>query len=154
MIVEANTGKAHFLPGAEVSGTDSSNGFAPGVMCENGFVEGKIVVPPSAKKKSGNKGGIFVPGKTRSSGGKFEKAREDKDVVMHEAPHGTGLCKVVDGSTLSVVFKKTKPKNGVMITTKTGSHRFIPDGQEIPAGVVYSKHNAQLYDEAKLKKNK
>ena len=52
VIVEANTGRAHFLPGAEVSGTENGNGFAPGVMCENGFVEGKIVVPPSGKKKS------------------------------------------------------------------------------------------------------
>ena len=112
----SSTGK--FLPGAEVDEI-----FTPGVLCDNGFVEGRFV---KAKKA---KGPTFAPGK-HSPGGKFEKALDEKDVVVVEPPPlGTGTCKVVDGSSLSVVFKKTKPKNGVMITTKTGSHRFIPDGQ-------------------------
>ena len=72
-----------FLPGAELA----ENGFTPGVLCDNGFVEGRFVKTKKAK------GPTFVPGKT-SPGGKFDKALGDTDVVVQEAPLGSGTCKV------------------------------------------------------------
>ena len=111
-----------FLPGMDIEGV-----FLPGLQSDNGFVEGKLI---SAKSKP-----VFVPGKTSvfdQSSNRFTKATSDKELSLHNSPD---TCKVIDGSTMSVVFKKTKPKNGVMITTKTGSHRFVPDGQEIPSSM-------------------
>ena len=112
--------QVQFVPGIQAEGN-----FVPGLVSEGkdgvGFVEGKLHKIKSAS--------IFVPGTTSVFGensSRFVKANNDGELSTHDYPE-PGL--IIDGTTLSTVFKKAKPKNGVTIRLKDGTTQFFPDGK-------------------------
>ena len=112
--------QVQFVPGMQAEGN-----FVPGLISDGkdgvGFVEGKL-----HKIKSNS---IFIPGTTSvfsESSNRFVKANNDGELSTHDTPE-TGL--IIDGGTLSTVFKKVKPKNGVTVRLKDGTTQFFPDGK-------------------------
>ena len=112
--------QVQFVPGMQAEGN-----FVPGLLSEGkdgvGFVEGKLHKIKSTA--------IFIPGTTNVFGensNRFVKANNDGELSTHDYPE-PGL--IIDGTTLSTVFKKAKPKNGVTIRLKDGTTQFFPDGK-------------------------
>ena len=113
-------GQIQFLPGIQVDGN-----FVPGLIEESKegciFIEGKL---HKVKTES-----LFIPGTTSvfsETSNRFVKANNDGEIGVHTSPE-TAL--VIDGTVLSTVFKKTKPKNGVTVIGKDGAIHFYADGQ-------------------------
>ena len=112
--------QVQFVPGMQAEGN-----FVPGLVSEGkdgtGFVEGKL---HNIKNAS-----IFIPGATSvfsETSNRFVKANNDEELSTHDIPE-PGL--IIDGATLSTVFKKAKPKNGVTIRMKDGTTQFFADGK-------------------------
>ena len=111
--------QVQFVPGIQAEGN-----FVPGLVQEKdgvGFVEGKL---HKIKDTS-----IFIPGSTSVFGennNRFVKANNDGELSTHDYPE-PGLT--IDGTTLSTVFKKAKPKNGFTIRLKDGTTQFFADGK-------------------------
>ena len=112
--------QVQFVPGIQAEGN-----FVPGLISDGkdgvGFVEGKL---HSIKSTS-----IFIPGTTSifsENSNRFVKANNDGELSTHDTPE-TGI--IIDGGTMSTVFKKVKPKNGVTVRLKDGTTQFFPDGK-------------------------
>ncbi len=146
-----------FLPGAVVDGTfvpgvfDESDGdaFTAGVVLDSVdglmFVGGRLIEDESGSV-------VVVPGKVMEGSTKFVPCRGPGDMSLRKSPE-PGDC--LDGQSLSMAFKKARPKNGIMVKTKDGtsrkvtlwcisfimqmiilieyaSSRFYPDGELLP----------------------
>ena len=112
--------QVQFVPGIQAEGN-----FVPGLVSDvkdgTGFVEGKL---QKIKETA-----LFIPGATSvfsETSNRFIKANNDGELSTHDYPE-PGL--IIDGATLSTVFKKAKPKNGVTIRLKDGTTQFFADGK-------------------------
>jgi hypothetical protein len=127
VVLDPDTGKFVFLPG--VFGDDGE--FTPGLALDSldagHFVEGRLHKPHGQTKA------IFIPGKHEGADFKASKGCNDIHTIVSEE-----ISDVVDGASLSFVFKKAKPKNGTLVKPRNGKGQplFFPDGKEIPADVL------------------
>ena len=112
--------KARFVPGKYDASERGISRFVPGITLETPdgqvFIEGRL---HRVKNEA-----IFVPGHIRQDG-HFERAVAPQDMKSKLSPE-PAPC--LDGNSLSLIFQKERPKNGVMVTTKNGS-KFYPEGQ-------------------------
>ena len=110
-------GQIQFMPGIYTTNDDGREIFVPGMNIET--LEGTMFVEGKLHKGPGGKEAIFVPGKVLQDGSnKFEKAEGPADMKCRRSPEPSVA---LDGSSLSLVFKKAKPRNGFMVKTKNGA---------------------------------
>ena len=130
-IIFNSKGQPQFLPGIYNDAVE----FLPGLICETSqkdgvFVQGKLFNNKDAET-------IFVPGMTivvnDGKDNRFEKAKDVQEIRTERSPTPTPVA--MDPEGLSLVYKKIKPKNGVMVMWDNGS-QFYPEGSEIPQDLV------------------
>ena len=132
-IIFNNKGLPQFLPGIYNDAVD----FLPGLVCEtlqkeSVFVQGKLFDNKDVET-------LFVPGNTTAindgKDNRFEKAKDINEIRTERSPSPTPVA--MDSEGLSLVYKRIKPKNGVMVIWDNGS-QFFPEGTEIPQDLIDS----------------
>lgn len=70
---------------------------------------------------------MFVPGSIKPDGShRFEKASGPKDLHCRKSPEPS---LALDGESLSLVFKKARPRNGFLVKAKDGASKFYREGE-------------------------
>ena len=137
-IVTNAAGQPQFVPGVYM--TDEKTGketFVHGMNMDS--LDGTVFVEGKLHKGKGDKA-IFVPGQVAKDGtNKFVKAEKHADLVCRKSPEPP---LALDGPSLSIVFKKSRPRNGFMITNKDGHSQFYRE-DEVPPGLE-SDPNAEI----------
>jgi hypothetical protein len=111
IIVNPKTGMAQFVPGTY---DEESGRFVPGMVVDT--IDGPMFVEGLLHRMGGGSEAIFVPGKVSVDGTKFAKAEGPSELKIKKI---ADPASPIDASSLSIVFKKKRPRNGYMIKTKS-----------------------------------
>ena len=128
-VIVNNKNQVQFLPGQLILNLErEKEEFVPGIVGETltgpEFIEGKFVKRGEAA--------VFVPGKTTvfidGVSNRFDKVNDNKSLSLQKSPSSAML---IDSHNLSMIFKKYRPCEGIMVQTKDGM-KFYPEGK-VPA---------------------